>query len=185
MCAMLRRVVPVLVLPILLAGTLAACGEETKDDPSPSGQPVPFSGRQETSDGAASLVLPEGWVKAPEALDGPVTLAAVDALEVSRQVFVTSAASIDDAEAVAIYSATALSKQGARCRRDRTDGTFAASYRIVDCAWSESTPPYRKIMVAIGDDERGAMVLVAGEAKDREALAELITPLLASWRWEG
>jgi hypothetical protein len=186
MCAMLRRVVPSLVLPFLIAGTLSACGaEEKKDEPSASGQPVPFAGRQETSDGTASVVLPDGWVKAPEALDGPVTLAAVDALDASRQVFITSAKSIDDAEAVAIYSAAALTKQTAACRRDRTDETFGATYRIVDCAWADAAPPYRKIMIAIGDDKHGAMVLVAGEAKDRAGLAELITPLLESWRWEG
>lgn len=181
--AALRRVVPALALPLLLSAALSACGEDSKADSSDSRTPVPFSGRQDTADGAASLVLPEGWVKAPEALDGPVSLAAVDALDAGRQVYVTSAESIDDAEAVAIYTGSALSKQAAVCRRDREDDTFGATYRIVDCAWSGDAK-YRKIMVAIGDDKRGAMVLVAGSAKTRADLGELITPLLASWRWE-
>lgn len=173
----LRAVVPLL----LLLPLATACGEE-KDAGDEPAVAVPLSGRQETSDGRAAFVLPEGWIKPREELDGQVTFAAIDALDPSRQIFVTTGKSRDDAEAEALFVADAYVKQDATCRRDRKDTTYGGQNRLVDCAWTKPAP-YRKVMIALGDEEKGAMLLVGGPAKKRADLAELITPLLASWEW--
>ena len=169
------------VLPLLVLLPLAACGEE-KDAGDEPALATPLSGRQETADGKAAFVLPEGWIKPMEDLDGKVTFAAIDALDPSRQIFVTTGDSREDAEAEALFVADAYVKQKAECRRDRKDTTYGGTYRLVDCAWTEPAP-YRKVMIALGDDEKGAMVLVGGAAEKREDLADLVTPLLASWEW--
>ena len=180
---MLRRTAPALILALSSLATLAACGGATSKGDQPA-RATPLSGRQETADHKASFVLPTGWVKSQWDLDGPVKFAAVDALDDTRQIFVSEAKDRSDAEAAALYAAEVLGKQGATCRRDRTDTTFGGTHRVVDCAWRKPTP-YRKVMIALGDEHRGAMVLVAGAAKKRSDLADLVTPLLASWEWKS
>lgn len=177
---MLRRASLLAVLA-LTAGLLTACGEEegAGDEPAVA---VPLSGRQETSDGTAAFVLPKGWIKPREELDGKVTFAAIDALDPSRQIFVTTGDSREDAEAEALFVADAYVKQGGTCRRDRHDTTYGEKAWLVDCSWTKPAD-YRKVMIAMGDDEKGAMLLVGGTAKQREDLADLITPMLASWEW--
>ncbi len=176
---MLRRLAPALVLPVLLA----ACGgaePESNDDPA---RAVPLSGRQETSDGVASLVLPKGWVKTGFELDGKVTFASVDALDPNRQIFVTTGKSRDDAEAEAVFVADAYTKQKAACASEDADTTYGGTYFVLDCVW-EAKNPYRKVMVVLGDETRGAMLLVGGNGQTRADLADLISPILKSWRWE-
>lgn len=166
---------PLLVLP------LTACGGG--DDPgTKEARATPLSGRQETSDKVAAFVLPKGWIKPQQALDGQVTFAAVDALDPTRQIFVTTGDSRADAQAEALFVADAYVKQKATCRRDRHDTTYGGTHALVDCAWTDPGP-YRKVMIVLGDDKKGAMVLVGGEAKSRKDLADLITPLLKSWEW--
>jgi hypothetical protein len=168
---------PLLVLP------LAACGGA--DAPADKvARAVPLSGRQETSDKVAAFVLPEGWIKPTEKLDGQVTFAAVDALDPTRQIFVTTGDSRADAEAEALFVADAYAKQKGQCRRDRHDTTYGGTYQLVDCSWTDPAP-YRKVMIVMGDETKGAMLLVGGAAKTRKDLAPLITPLLASWEWKS
>lgn len=168
------------VLPVLLV-SLAACGGEE-----PAGQDdaraTPLSGRQETADGEASLVLPKGFVKTAYELDGQVTFAAQDALDPLRQVFVTSGDTLADAEAEAIFVADVYAKKGATCHRDRKDTTFGATYSIVDCRWPGKQPSH-SVMVALGDDTRGAMVLLAAPGRTRADVASFVTPVLESWTW--
>lgn len=180
------RHLPSAVLLALLAAGLAGCGGE-EATPEDSTQPVPLSGRVETADGTASFELPgEGWVKAAWELDGPVTFAAVLATDETQQLFVSRAGSVEEAEDGAVTAAAALAQQGATCTRDREDRTFGATYRIVDCVFEDSATeqPYRKIGIALGDEARGAWLLVAGTGAERADLAPFVTPLLASWRWE-
>lgn len=177
---MRNRLAPLLIAPLL---TLAACGggESAADK---EARAVPLSGHQETSDGVASFTLPKGWVKPQQELDGRVTFAAVDALDPTRQIFVTTGDSREDAQAEALFVADAYAKQKASCRRDRRDTTYGATYALVDCAWTEPTA-YRKVMIVLGDEKKGAMLLVGGTAKSRKDLADLITPLLKSWSWKA
>lgn len=169
-------VLPLLVLP------LAACGGGDDASADKEARATPLSGRQETSDEVASFVLPKGWVKPTEELDGQVTFAAIDALDPTRQIFVTTGDSRADAQAEALFVADAYVKQKAECRRDREDTTYGGTYQLVDCSWTEPAP-YRKVMIVLGDDKKGAMLLVGGAAKSRQDLAPLIGPLLKSWTW--
>lgn len=174
-----RRLAPLLTLPLLLSG----CGgadPEASDEPA---RAVPLSGRQETSDGVASLVLPKGWVKTGFELDGKVTFASVDALDPNRQIFVTTGKSRDDAEAEAVFVADAYTKQKAACASDDEDTTYGGAYFVLDCVW-DAKNPYRKVMVVLGDESKGAMLLVGANGSTKADLADLISPILASWRWE-
>jgi hypothetical protein len=182
---MRNRLATLLALPLLLG--VAACGGEEDPGQKP-GVAVPLDGRQQTADGKASFVLPKGWVKSAYELDGPVKFAAIDALDATREIFVTEADSLAAAEDAAVFMAGTLAQgteaaPGGTCERDRKDTTYGGTYRLVDCAWSEPVG-YRKVLIALGDEDHGAMLMVAGRADERADLAELITPLLASWRWE-
>ncbi|HSX68299.1 hypothetical protein [Nocardioides sp.] len=171
---------PMLALPLLLS--LAACGGGEPASGGDEARATPLSGRQETADGTASLVLPEGFVKTAYELDGQVTFAAQDALDPLRQVFVTTGDSIADAEAEAIFVADVYVKKGATCHRDRTDTTFGATHSIVDCRWKGKQPTH-SVMVALGDTERGAMVLLSAPGRTRADVASFVTPVLDSWTW--
>lgn len=166
------------LLPLLL---LAGCGADEKATPEVA-EPKPVGGTITVGDGAASFTMPEeGWVEAWTP-DGPIVFGAQLATDETQQVFVGITDSREEAEAFAIATATKLGENEATCRRDLKDTTFGASYRVVDCLWSEPEP-YHKLMVVLGDEDGGAMVLVGGAGEKRSALAPVLTPLLESWTW--
>jgi hypothetical protein len=175
---MLRRVVPALLVSVLLAG----CGGRSTPDQDAKVNPTPVGGRVTTADEKASFEMPEGWVKSDLKLDGVVVFAANKAGDDVEQVFVSSFAKIDDAEAGAIYAATTLSAQGAKCTRIRRDTTFGTTQRVVDCLF-DGVEPVHKIMVAMGDADHGAMLLVQGRGETQADLKPLVAPLVASWKW--
>ena len=175
---MLRRVVPSLIVPLLLSG----CGSGSTPDKVAKADPTPVSGRVTTADEKASFEMPEGWVKSDLELDGVVVFAANEAGDDVQQVFVSTFPKIDDAEAGAIFAATTLTSQGAKCTRIRKDTTFGTSRRVVDCLF-DGAEPVHKIMFALGDANRGAMLLVQGRGKTQADLKPLVAPLLESWKW--
>jgi hypothetical protein len=176
---MLQRVVPAL----LCAAVLAGCGGGGTAKPN-SADPTPVSGRVTTADHKASFVMPDGWVKSDLKLDGVVVFAANEASDTVQQVFVSTFPKIDDAEAAAIYAASTLSAQGAKCTRIRRDDTFGTPRRVVDCLFA-GVDPVHKLMVALGDGHHGAMLLVQGHGETQADLKPLVSPLLDSWRWQG
>ncbi len=172
----------------LLAATLllSSCGgdEETKQqDEEPRAVTEPVSGRVSTQDDSVSLVLPEGWEKyAAEELDGVVVLAANQADDEGEQVFVSRFDSLKAAEDAAIYAATGMVAQGAKCRSWPRNTTFGAERRVLDCDFTDPEP-FHKVLIPIGDATRGAMLLVQTDGDTLADTAGRITPILDSWRW--
>lgn len=172
----------------LLAATLllTSCGgadEKKQDEEEAEVVTEPVSGRLTTEDDSVSLVLPHGWEKyASEELDGVVVLAANQADDEGEQVFVSRFDNRKAAEDAAIYAATGMVAQGARCHSWPRDTTFGAERLVLDCDFTDPEP-FHKVLIPIGDAKRGAMLLVQTDGDTLEDTAGRITPILDSWRW--
>lgn len=159
----------------------ATSGQRTEEEREPVTEPA--AGRVTTQDGSVSLVLPRGWVKyAAAELDGVVVLAANQADDRGEQVFVSSFEDAGAAEDAAIYAATGMAGQGATCKRVEKDRTFGGQRLLFDCAFTDPEP-FHKVLVPMGDAERGALLLVQTDGEDLADTAGRITPILESWRW--
>jgi hypothetical protein len=187
-----------LLVAVLL---LSACGGDGEGedgdagaDPHDSGtseptdkarQPVtePVSGRVTAHDGSVSFALPDGWqAYAAEELDGVVVLATSKVDDEAEQVFVSSFKSFKEAEDAAIYGATGMAGQGATCKRVEKARTFGRPRLLLDCDFTDPEP-FHKVLIPLGDAQRGALLVVQTDGDTLRDTAGRITPILKSWQW--
>lgn len=175
---------PRLLVASLLAASLVLTGcsggDDGKGDTS-TDKGSAKGGRVTTQDGVASLVIPKGWADAGVELDGPVVLVASSQADPFEQVLVSSFPKAGDAEDAAVFSSTGMVQSGGTCTRLEDDRTFGGPNLVFDCAFTG--PELHKVFVVRTDGARSALVLVQTAGKTLADTAEVVTPILDSWRW--
>lgn len=180
---------PRLLAASLLTATLVLTGCSGDDDKSGEGEgkdsgstgKAAEGGRVSTEDGVASLEIPKGWAEAGVELDGPVVLVASSKADPFEQVLVSSFPKKGDAEDAAIFSSTGMTRSGGTCTRLEGDRTFGKPHLVFDCAFTE--PQLHKVFVVQTDGTRSALILVQTAGKTLADTADVVTPIVDSWRW--
>ncbi len=172
----MRAIVATAVLVLALGGCSGGDGPadataaDTAAEDTATASTTPVS----SPDGLVTVDLPEGWTESEDELAETVAIAAqgTDPLD---QVVVTTFGSLEAAEQQAESTTAGLASDDIACERVELAGNAA-----FDCPEDVDGETVRRVLVPLGGDGAGAVLLVQTPAATFDEAAEIAGPIASS-----